>query len=157
MSESPCMKANKPPRTVRKARKKTFIKKGALGRQRRVYARSLRRHKIEEIARSAKTDVGQSEIVTQTDFCEPPSHRTPYCPVVQDISSDEEGSDEGGNNDYGIQELRMEDSTDDEDEPRKEVPKWASGTNWCIFSLCLLPWYVFVIIIIVFIFRSGSR
>merc|ERR1711970_856009 len=32
-------------------------------------------------------------------------------------------------NNYGLEDLRSDEDTDDEDCPRKQVPKWAEGTN----------------------------
>merc|ERR1712228_281263 len=44
-------------------------------------------------------------------------------------------------NNYGLEDLRSDEDTDDEDCPRKQVPKWAEGTNLrtALLKQCYMP------------------
>ncbi|ESO87244.1 hypothetical protein LOTGIDRAFT_229356 [Lottia gigantea] len=45
------------------------------------------------------------------------------------ITPDKKIKDNSSNQDYNIQDLHSDDSTDDEDAPRKKIPIWAQGNN----------------------------
>ena len=44
--------------------------------------------------------------------------------------------------DYNIYDLNSDDSTDDEDAPRKTVPNWAKGTCDCFREIFLTPFFL---------------
>ncbi|KAK6170707.1 hypothetical protein SNE40_019029 [Patella caerulea] len=46
-----------------------------------------------------------------------------------DITPAKKKKDNSNNQDYNINDLHSDDSTDDEDAPRKKIPMWAQGTN----------------------------
>merc|ERR1712243_451319 len=43
--------------------------------------------------------------------------------------------------DYGLEDLRSDQDTDDEDDPRKQIPKWAEGASLrtALIKQCYMP------------------